>query len=36
MKINKYQWAVLIGIALVGLVAWIDIQGFNLLGDKYE
>jgi hypothetical protein len=35
MKISKFQKAVILGILLVGLVAWIDIQGFNLLGDKY-
>lgn len=32
---EKFNIAILIGIFLVGLVAWIDIQGFNLLGDKY-
>jgi len=35
MKLTKFKIAVIIGIVLVGLVAWIDIQGFNLLGDKY-
>jgi hypothetical protein len=35
MKLNKYQIAIIIGILSVILVAWIDIQGFNLLGDKY-
>ena len=35
MKIDKFWIAIIIGILSVVLVAWIDIQGFNLLGDKY-
>jgi len=35
MKISKFQIAVLIGILTVILVAWIDLQGLNLIGEKY-
>ncbi len=34
-KLSKFQWAIIFGISLVILVSWIDIQGFNLLGEKY-
>lgn len=35
MKITKYQMAIIIGILSVILVAWIDLQGLNLIGNKY-
>ena len=34
-KVSKFTYAIVLGVLLVGLVAWIDIQGFNLLGEDY-
>jgi len=34
-RLTKFQTAIIIGILGVILVAWIDLQGFNLLGEDY-
>jgi len=35
MKLTKFRIACILGILIIPLIAFIDIQGFNLLGEDY-